>query len=623
MVADLDAAAALCELDDAAADALTSPRRPIVLAPRTAGARRWPTASRPACPSSALMLPYSPLHHLLLAGVGRPLVMTSGNLSDEPIAHDDADAVDRLGPLVDGLLTHDRPDPHPLRRLGRPRRRRAAPAAAPLAWLRARAAARCRSTRRAAGARRRRRAEEHGRRDQGPPRSWPATTSATSSTWPPTGRSSRRSTTLPGSTASCPRSSPTTSTRSTCRRSSPLELDLPTVGVQHHHAHVAVVPGRARPHRAGARRLLRRPRLRHRRHALGRRAARRRPAPASERVGHLAPVAMPGGVAAIREPWRMAAAWLRGAAGADAAADGCDRRRRGPASCVDLAERGHGPDDHGVGRLFDAVAALLGGRPRVTLRGPGRDRAGGGGPAGAARRRRRATRRAVAVAGTATASSCSTRAPLLAALVADRDAGVPRAVLAAGVPRGARPGRRRAGRDRWPPSTASTPSPSPAACSRTSGSARSSRRRSRAPGSTCSSTSRSRPTTAASASARPPSPPGRWPTRRPDRLRARRTSDVGTRPAHGGGKRTHCRIGPGRLTQVRGASRARGRTRGYCRDDDRSPAGRDRHPRPVDQRRAELRRRLRRPDRGHPAEHRGDRPRRPARAARRSPSTGR
>ena len=63
----------------------------------------------PGLPELGLMLPYSPLHHLLVAGVGRPLVMTSGNLSDEPIAHDDDDAVARLGPLVDGLLTHDRP----------------------------------------------------------------------------------------------------------------------------------------------------------------------------------------------------------------------------------------------------------------------------------------------------------------------------------------------------------------------------------------------------------------------------------------------------------------------------------------------------------------------------------
>ena len=63
----------------------------------------------PGLPDLGLMLAYSPLHHLLLADAGRPLVVTSGNLSDEPIAHDDADAVARSGPLVDGLLTHDRP----------------------------------------------------------------------------------------------------------------------------------------------------------------------------------------------------------------------------------------------------------------------------------------------------------------------------------------------------------------------------------------------------------------------------------------------------------------------------------------------------------------------------------
>jgi hydrogenase maturation protein HypF len=55
------------------------------------------------------MLPYSPLHHLLLSDAGTPLVMTSGNVSDEPIAYEDADALSRLGAIADLFLLHDRP----------------------------------------------------------------------------------------------------------------------------------------------------------------------------------------------------------------------------------------------------------------------------------------------------------------------------------------------------------------------------------------------------------------------------------------------------------------------------------------------------------------------------------
>ena len=54
------------------------------------------------------MLPYSPLHHLLLADVGVPLVMTSGNVSDEPIAFRDTDALERLAGIADVFLLHDR-----------------------------------------------------------------------------------------------------------------------------------------------------------------------------------------------------------------------------------------------------------------------------------------------------------------------------------------------------------------------------------------------------------------------------------------------------------------------------------------------------------------------------------
>jgi len=54
------------------------------------------------------MLPYTPLHHLLLHDLGEPIVLTSGNVSDEPIAYDDLDARQRLTPIADAFLDHDR-----------------------------------------------------------------------------------------------------------------------------------------------------------------------------------------------------------------------------------------------------------------------------------------------------------------------------------------------------------------------------------------------------------------------------------------------------------------------------------------------------------------------------------
>ena len=55
-----------------------------------------------------LFLPYTPLHHLLLEGLGRPIVLTSGNLSDEPLATDDGEALERLAGIADSFLAHDR-----------------------------------------------------------------------------------------------------------------------------------------------------------------------------------------------------------------------------------------------------------------------------------------------------------------------------------------------------------------------------------------------------------------------------------------------------------------------------------------------------------------------------------
>jgi hydrogenase maturation protein HypF len=109
MVADLEAARQLCDVDDAAAQSLTSARRPIVLLPRVPAAGRLIAAAvAPGNRYLGLMLPYTPLHHLLLAAAGGPLVATSGNVSDEPIAFRDADALDRLAGIADAFLLHDR-----------------------------------------------------------------------------------------------------------------------------------------------------------------------------------------------------------------------------------------------------------------------------------------------------------------------------------------------------------------------------------------------------------------------------------------------------------------------------------------------------------------------------------
>jgi hydrogenase maturation protein HypF len=98
----------LVSLDDAARELLTSPARPIVLVPRRPEA---PVAAAvaPGAPELGVMLPYSPLHHLLLNDVGETLVMTSANVSDEPIAYRDEDALGRLKDIADLFLVHDRP----------------------------------------------------------------------------------------------------------------------------------------------------------------------------------------------------------------------------------------------------------------------------------------------------------------------------------------------------------------------------------------------------------------------------------------------------------------------------------------------------------------------------------
>jgi hydrogenase maturation protein HypF len=90
---------------------------------------------------------------------------------------------------------------------------------------------------------------------------------------------------------------------------------------------------------------------------------------ACRRVGHLRPVALPGGSAAIREPWRMAVSWTHTAMGADQARLLTPRLDDRTPALIDLIERGPGLTTTSVGRLFDAVAALIGVRRRITYEG--------------------------------------------------------------------------------------------------------------------------------------------------------------------------------------------------------------------------------------------------------------
>ncbi len=108
MVADVRVAQELCEVSLEEQHRLLSRQRPIVLMRRLPGiAVAENVAPRNGC--LGVMLPYTPLHHLLLRELSEmPLVMTSGNQSDEPIAYSDGDAVSQLGGIVDFFLTHNR-----------------------------------------------------------------------------------------------------------------------------------------------------------------------------------------------------------------------------------------------------------------------------------------------------------------------------------------------------------------------------------------------------------------------------------------------------------------------------------------------------------------------------------
>ncbi len=107
MARDMAAVRRIAEVTDTAEEILVGTERPILLMKKREDAG-LPEEIAPNSDSFGLMLPYTPLHHLLFKGPLEILVMTSGNQKDEPIAYGNIDAKDRLGTLSDFFLVHDR-----------------------------------------------------------------------------------------------------------------------------------------------------------------------------------------------------------------------------------------------------------------------------------------------------------------------------------------------------------------------------------------------------------------------------------------------------------------------------------------------------------------------------------
>ena len=339
-------------------------------APEGAGSAVAPSVA-PGNRSLGVMLPYTPLHHLLLAEVGE---------ADRADQRERLRRADRLpgrrggrAPRRDRRRVPDPrpPDPHPRRRLGGAGVPGAGAAAAPLPRVtppsRSGCPGRSPATCWPAGP------------SSSTPSAWPRaatpsspTTSATWRTTRPSAPSPRGSSTSGACSTSSPRWSPTTCTPSTCRPSTPLELDgVELVGVQHHHAHIAsCLADNGEPGPVigvafdglgygtdgtiwGGELLV-------------------ADLAGFRRAGHLEAVPMPGGAAAIREPWRMAAAWLDAAFGGQVperlavAGRNLDRWEQVAA----LARSGTAsPATSSAGRLFDAVSAILGVRDAVNYEG--------------------------------------------------------------------------------------------------------------------------------------------------------------------------------------------------------------------------------------------------------------
>ena len=114
MFPSLHAVRACCAVSALEERVLCGPEAPIVLLERLAADAAIAPCVAPGNPSLGAMLPYAPLHHLLMGDLGHPVVATSGNLSDEPICTTPAEAFERLSGIADAFLVHDRPIVRPV-----------------------------------------------------------------------------------------------------------------------------------------------------------------------------------------------------------------------------------------------------------------------------------------------------------------------------------------------------------------------------------------------------------------------------------------------------------------------------------------------------------------------------
>jgi hydrogenase maturation protein HypF len=363
MVADLETAHRLCVIDPVGEQVLAGRRRPVVLLPRRPEAPVAPAVA-PGNRNLGLMLPYTPLHHLLLRALPGPIVLTSGNISDEPIAYQDTDARQRLSGIADAYLTHDRAihmrtDDSVVRifrgaELPVRRSRGYAPEPLTLAHPVPRPMLGCGAELKNTFclARGRHAFLSHHIGDL---ENYETLRSFTEGV-----AHFRQLFDVTPEVAAYDLHPEYLSTKYA------LELpDMELVGVQHHHAHIASCLADNREAGPvlgvafdgtgygsdgtlwGGEFLL-------------------ADLTGFQRMAHLVPVPLPGGAAAIRQPWRRAAAYL----GSDAPRELIQRNaRHWDAVLAMAARRVNAPLTSSAGRLFDAVAAILGIRDSINYEG--------------------------------------------------------------------------------------------------------------------------------------------------------------------------------------------------------------------------------------------------------------